>query len=123
MLKYFRWPSRQRKLNSQKVFDIETALAHKFMVRKVARFEHTTLELVHCYSSFSMSIRSYFKPKDGLPDPKGLLSTCLLIGAKKGVEKAIADKSLGKKRGHYIIVVVPSDTASSFILFHALLKP
>ena len=70
-----------------------------------------------------MSIQSYFKPKDGLPDPKGPLSTCLLIGAKKGVEKAIADKSLGKKRGHYIIVVVPSDTASSFILFYALLKP
>ena len=67
-----------------------------------------------------MSIQSYFKPKDVLPDPKRSLSTCLPIGAKKGVDKAIVDKSLGKKCGHYIIVMVPLDTASSFVLFQAL---
>ena len=70
-----------------------------------------------------MSIRSYFKPKDVLPDPEGSLSTCLPIGAIKGVDKAIVDKSLGKKCGHYIIAMAPLDTASSFVLFHTLLKP
>ena len=43
-----------------------------------------------------MSIRSYFKPKDGLPDSEGLFSTCLptqvVTVGNKAVEKAIVDK-------------------------------
>ncbi len=50
-----------------------------------------------------MSIRSFFKPKDGLPDPKGSLSACLpsqaIALANKEVEKARNEE--GKKRGQY----------------------
>ena len=50
-----------------------------------------------------MSIQSYFKPKDGLPDPSGLLSSCLpsqeVALANKEVEKVTSDK--GKQCGQY----------------------
>ena len=55
------------------------------------------LDSVHCSSPFTMSIWSYFKLKGDLPDPEGSLSTCLPIGAKKGVEKAIVDKKPWQK--------------------------
>ena len=73
-----------------------------------------------------MSIQSYFKPKGGLPDPEGSLSTCLptqaIALANKAVEKAIMDKGLGKKRGLYFIFIVASVATSSFVLFHAPLS-
>ena len=51
-----------------------------------------------------MSIRSFFKPKDGLPDPKGSLSSSLsskaIALANKEVERAITSEK-GKKRGQY----------------------
>ena len=51
-----------------------------------------------------MSIRSFFKPKDGLPDPKGSLSSSLpskaIALANKEVEKATTSET-GKKRGQY----------------------
>ena len=51
-----------------------------------------------------MSIRSFFKPKDGLPDPKGSLSSSLSSKAialvNKEVEKAITSEK-GKKRSQY----------------------
>ena len=51
-----------------------------------------------------MSIRSFFKQKDGLPDPKGSLSTCLssqaIALANKEVEKVTSEKGIGKQRGH-----------------------
>ena len=50
-----------------------------------------------------MSIRQYFKPQDGLPDPKGPLCNSLasnaIAMANKEVEKEIAKKK--KKRGQY----------------------
>ena len=50
-----------------------------------------------------MSILSYFKPKDGLPDPKGSLSSILpsqaIALANKEVEKVISEKDDTKKRG------------------------
>ena len=49
-----------------------------------------------------MSIRQYFKPRDGLPDPKAPLCNSLasnaIAMANKEVEKEIAKK---KKRGQY----------------------
>ena len=56
-----------------------------------------------------MSILSFFKPKDGLPDPKGSLSRSLPSGAialaNKEVENIINEKvaTAGgtKKRGQY----------------------
>ena len=53
-----------------------------------------------------------------------MLSTCLPMQtiatlANKTVEKADVDKGLGKKRGQYVMFIVASDPASSFILFHA----
>ena len=52
-----------------------------------------------------MSIRRYFKPKDGLPDPKGSLSCSLpsqaIALANKEVEKVINEKGGSKKRGQY----------------------
>ena len=51
-----------------------------------------------------MSLLKYFKPKDGLPDPKGPLSQSLpsrvIAAANSEVAKAIAGAS-GKKRGEY----------------------
>ena len=51
-----------------------------------------------------MSLLKYFKPKDGLPDPKGPLSQSLpsraIAAANSEVAKAIAGSS-GKKRGEY----------------------
>ena len=42
--------------------------------------------------------------KDGLPDPKGSLSTCLssqaIALANKEVEKVTSEKGFGKQRGH-----------------------
>ena len=50
-----------------------------------------------------MSILNYFKPKNGLPDPKGPLSRCLpmqaIALANSEVAKVISDSS--KKRGQY----------------------
>ena len=50
-----------------------------------------------------MSILSYFKPKDGLSDPKGSLSSILpsqaIALANKEVEKVISEKGDTKKRG------------------------
>ena len=49
-----------------------------------------------------MSVRQYLKPIDGLPDPKGSLSTTIpsaaIASANWEVQKAI---SSGKKRGPY----------------------
>ena len=51
-----------------------------------------------------MSILNYFKPKDGLPDPKGPLSQSLfsraITAAKSEVAKVIGG-SAAKKRGEY----------------------
>ena len=51
-----------------------------------------------------MSIRSYFKPKDGLPDLRGSLSSCLpsqaIPLANKEVEKVTSDT--GKQRGQEV---------------------
>ena len=50
-----------------------------------------------------MSIRQYFNPRDGLPDPKGPLcnsvSSSAIAMANKEVEKELAAKK--KKRGQY----------------------
>ena len=50
-----------------------------------------------------MSILSYFKPKDGLPDPNGSLSSILpsqaIALANKEVEKVISEKGDTKKHG------------------------
>ena len=77
-------------------------------------FESSAFDSVHCCYSLVMSIRSYFKPKSGLPDPDGSLSTCLPTQALRTRQW----RRLGKKRGQYFIFMVASDAASSFILFH-----
>ena len=79
-----------------------------------------------------MSLREYFKPQDGLPDPQGPLCNSLasnaIAMANKEVEKEIAKK---KKRGQcetksngrvpYVsIYMVLSNTADSRKLFHFL---
>ena len=51
-----------------------------------------------------MSILNYFKPRDGLPDPKGSLSSCLssqaIAAINKEVEKVMpSSNSIAKKRG------------------------
>ena len=55
-----------------------------------------------------MSIRQYFKPRDGLPDPKGSLSTSMsslvIASANREVEKAL--EAVSKKRGPYRKYVV-----------------
>ena len=61
------------------------------------------IDSVHCWSSLVMSIRRYFKPKSGLPDPERSLSKCLPTQAiarlaNTALEKAIVHKNLGKKR-------------------------
>jgi len=65
------------------------------------RFVHS----IRKFNATSMSIRSYFKPKDGLPDPKGSLSSCLpsqaFALANKEVEKLASEKRIGKQRGQY----------------------
>ena len=70
-----------------------------------------------------MSIQSYFKLKEGRPDPKGSLSTCpptqAISLANKEAEKAVMDIGLGKKRRLYFIFIVALDAASCFVLFHA----
>ena len=83
-----------------------------------------------------MSILTYFKPKDGLPNPKGPLSLSIpsqaIALANREIAKATTDKS--KKRGPYkkqvfanccrpyfLINMVASNTAGSFELFHDLL--
>ena len=57
------------------------------------------------HETFHMSSRNYFKLRNGLPDPKGLLSTHLLSQAialaNKEVEKANIEKGLNKMRGQY----------------------
>ena len=61
---------------------------------------------------------SYFKPKDGLPNPKGPLSLSIQLQViVKLPPKATTDKS--KKRGPYFLInVVALNTAGSFKLFH-----
>ena len=53
----------------------------------------------------AMSIRDYFKPKDGLPDPNGSLSRTLPSHAialvNKEVAKDISEKGRTKKHGQY----------------------
>ena len=54
-------------------------------------------------SDSAMSIRQYFKPRDGLPYPRGALcnsiSSNAIAMANKEVKKKIAEKK--KKRGQY----------------------
>ena len=54
---------------------------------------------VQCLYSVAMS-----KRKDGLPNPKGSLFTCLssqaIALANKEVEKVTSEKGIGKQRGH-----------------------
>ena len=54
-----------------------------------------------------MSLRSYFKARDGLPDPRGHLSADLsshtISSANREVEKALDLKKEEKKRGHYAL--------------------
>ena len=56
-----------------------------------------------------MSIRQYFKPMDGLPNPKGSLSACISSGAiasaNREVEKALKSRK-EKKRGPYKYVAL-----------------
>ena len=49
-----------------------------------------------------MSIRSFFKPKDGLPDPNGALSTSLPSQAI-----ALANKEVEKATTRSIELVIP----------------
>ena len=53
---------------------------------------------------FKMSLRQYFKPREGLPDPKGSLSVRIesraIALANTEVEKAVKEKQ-EKKRGLY----------------------
>ena len=73
----------------------------------------------------AMSIRSYFKPRDGLPDPEGSFSTCLptqvVALVNKAAEKAIVNKGVVRSAVSTLrlIFVVASDAASFFVLFHA----
>ena len=50
-----------------------------------------------------MALYRYFKPQDGLPDPRGPLSTCIhptaIAQANHEVQKTTGSK--GKKRGPY----------------------
>ena len=75
-----------------------------------------------------MTIRNYFKPKGGLPDPKGLLSTYksanAIAFANKAVEKAIMDKGLGKNlclgySNLFVLLIV----TQSLKLVHRLVTP
>ena len=59
-----------------------------------------------------MSIRSYFQPENGLPDPKGSLSCSLpsqaIALANKEVEKVIRrTKKRGMQRTEYHVVGIP----------------
>ena len=71
-----------------------------------------------------ISIRSYFKLKGGLPDPKGSLSTCLptpaIALANKAVEKAIMDKDLGKKHCQFFIFLVASNQSCTQTIFRTI---
>ena len=55
-----------------------------------------------------MLILSYFKPKDGLPDPKGSLSSILpsqaIALANKEVEKVISEKGDTKNDNSFLTV-------------------
>ena len=65
----------------------------------------------YCLCRFcgKMSTRQYFKPRDGLPDPKGPLSRAMdsraIAQANKEVEKVLSSGSAtnpnGKRRGPY----------------------
>ncbi len=48
-----------------------------------------------------MSVQSFFKPKGGLPDPKGSLSSRLPSQAIALAIKEVATSEKGKKRGQY----------------------
>ena len=52
-----------------------------------------------------MSIRSFFKARDGVPDPKGSLSTslpsCVITLTNKEVISSTSKMGGGKKRGLY----------------------
>ena len=52
-----------------------------------------------------MSIQDYFKPRDGLSDPKGSLSTSIssadIASANWEVEKAMENTNKSKKHGPY----------------------
>ena len=54
--------------------------------------------------SVKMSIRSFFKPANGVPDPKGPLSSAIpshaIALANKEIEKTATSEN-GKKRGQY----------------------
>ena len=70
-----------------------------------------------------MSIHRYLKPIDGLPDPKGLLSTTISSAAIASANRE--DRRLNEFGGHTLPVtvqcidVVTSHTASHRLRFHA----
>ena len=124
MLKYIPWYSRQRKLNSQKIFDsvnlryeINTCNVHtKTFVMNALLL---TWFNAHSRSQFeaTSSRRVVFQiPKDRC---QHVCQRKQLPLRTRPVEKAIVDKGLGKKHNQYFIFMVASDAASSFVLFHA----
>ncbi len=102
MLKYFRRPPRLRKLKLRKKFTAN------YSNNKNVRSKSDTYTEVDSLNRerirVEMSIRSFFKPKDGLPDPKGSLSSSLpskaIALANREVEKVTTSET-GKKRGQY----------------------
>ena len=90
--------SRYPKIKCMKFF-----LQRKFKTMKYLRSENKTWFGVSCLLSvLSMSIRRYFKPKDGLPDPKESLSCSLPSQAIALVnKKVINEKGGSKKRSQY----------------------
>ena len=101
LLKYFRRRRQQRKLNARKIRQLIITTT-KIYSPKITR--DSVVAYVQCLYGVAMSIHSFFKRKDGLPNPKGSLSTCLssqaIPLANKEVEKVTSEKGIGKPRGH-----------------------
>ena len=66
----------------------------------------------YCWSNIeTMSIRRFFKPIDGLPDPKGSLSGAI----PREVQKVM---DFDCSRADSLVYMVPSDTARQFRFLH-----
>ena len=68
-----------------------------------------------------MNLFHYFRPKEGLPHPNGLLSTSIpsqaIASANKEVQKCItASKEKNKKRGAYKRYIIPIYELNSTVI-------
>ena len=99
LLKNYRGCQQPRKLNARIIFNDEIKTAPKL---RYAKFHTCYIEAKNEIAK--MALLRWLQPRNGLPDPRGLLSSSIpsqeIAAANREVEEAIHTASSGKRGPH-----------------------